>query len=266
MFHAHTESLTRLLMAITFAVVGVAAFAWPRCMAGVAGFFAGCSPALPPADRERLSRVIAAREDAEGISAAYGRYLGVMAFACAALEAVWAIPFIVPYAIFCLAGAGVMVLAYVQFRRAADQRVAPLVRRSPFAALPPVVIAAMACSLCVSLALAADPAERFGALAVAACTVVLGIVAWRVANGPALLIGSDPQWEYVVDERVRVGRARTIANLACTPAFVLAGMAELTLSPQYASLGSVAFYVAGAAFFVSFFAAIVPLTRRIRPA
>jgi hypothetical protein len=267
MFHPHTEAFTRLFTGIALGAVGIASIAWPRCFAGVAGFFVGCSsPNLAPADRERLSRVIAAREDAEGISSAYGRYLGVAAIACAALEAVWVIPFIVPYALFCLAGAGVMLLAYLQYRRAAEQRVAPLVRRSPFVALPPLVIGAIGCSFLASLALAAYPPERIGALAVAVATIALGLIAWRVAVAPALLVGADPQWEYAVDERVRIGRARSIANLACAPTFVLVALTQPTLPPQYASLGSIAFYVAAAAFVVSLAAAIIPLRQRIRPA
>lgn len=263
--HAHTESLTRLLMAVIFAGLGVAALVRPRWFAGVAGFFT-CSPGLSPSERERLGRVVEARERAEGISRAYGRYLAVVAFLCAPLEAVWKIPFIVPYALFCFVSAVVMLLAYLQYRRAADQRVAPLVPRSLFTALPPLVIAAMGCSLFASLALVADPIARLGGLAVAACTLVLGFIAWRVAVAPALLIGSDPQWEYAVDERVRVGRARTIANLACTPAFVLIAMLDPHTPSGYASLGSPIFYLAAVAFFVSFVAAIVPLRQRIRPA
>jgi hypothetical protein len=266
MFHAHSESLIRLLTGLALGLVGVTALAWPRCFAGAAGFFTGCSPGPPPAERERLTRVIAAREHAEGISGAYGRYLGIAAIAFGALEAVPAIPFIVPYALFCLAGAAVMLFAYLQFQRAVAQRVAPLVPRSPFAALPPVLIGAVACSFLISLAFAAYPPERLSALAVAASTVALGLIAWRVALAPALLIGADPQWEYAVDERVRVGRARSIANLACAPAFVLVAMVEPTLPPQYATLGSVAFYIAAAAFVISLAGAILPLRGRIRAA
>jgi hypothetical protein len=80
------------------------------------------------------------------------------------------------------------------------------------------------------------------------------------------LIGADPQLEYAVDERVRVGRARSIANLACAPAFVLVAMVEPTLPPQYATLGSVAFYIAAAAFVISLAGAILPLRGRIRAA
>ena len=52
---------------------------------------------------KRLVRVVEAREDAEGISAAYGRWVGVAALVFAALEMVRAVPYIVPYALFCLA-------------------------------------------------------------------------------------------------------------------------------------------------------------------
>ena len=266
MFHAHTESLTRLVMAIALGLVGFASFAWPRCFVGVAGFFARGAPELMPEDRERLTRVIAEREAAEGLSRAYGGYLGIAALACAALEAVWAIPFVVPYALFCLAGAAVMLLAYLQFRRAAERRVAPLLRRSPFAALPPLLIAAIAVCFVVALGFAAYPAARAGALAVAFATLALGTIAWRVAVAPALLIGKDPRWEYAVDEHVRIGRTRSVANLACAPAFVLAALVQPALPPAYAALGSLAFYLCGAAFAVSLVAAIVPLRQRIRPA
>jgi hypothetical protein len=266
MFHAHNEALARLVMAVALGVVAVASFAWPRCFIGVAGFFAKAGPELAPTDRERLTRAIASREAAEGLSRAYGGYLALAAVACAALEAVWAIPLVVPYALFCLAGAAVMLLAYLQFARATEQRVAPLVRRSPFSALPPVVIAAIACCFLISLGLAAYPPARLGAIAVALSTIALGFIAWRVAVAPALLIGEDPQWEYALDERVRIGRARSIANLACAPAFVLIALTQPVLPPQYASLGSVFFYLAAAAFVVSLAAAIIPRRQRIRTA
>jgi hypothetical protein len=221
---------------------------------------------LSPAERERVNRVVATREDAEGISSAYGRYLGVAAFGLAGLELVRAIPFIVPYALFCLAGAAIMLLAYLQFRRATSQRVAPLVRRSPFTALPPWIIAAIACSLGVSLWLVAYPPERLSALIVALSTVVLGVIAWRVAVAPALLVGVDPQWEYAVDERLRIFRARSIANFACAPGFVLIAIVEPALPQQYALLGQLAFWISAAAFAVSLAASLFPLRRRLRVA
>jgi hypothetical protein len=213
-----------------------------------------------------VNRVVATREDAEGLSTAYGRYLGVAAFVLAGLELVRAIPFVVPYALYCLAGAGVMFLAYLQFRRATSQRVAPLARRSPFTALPRWIIVAMACSFGVSLWLAAYPPERLSAVIVALSTVVLGVIAWRVAVAPALLVGVDPQWEYAVDERVRIFRARTIANLACAPGFVLIALVEPTLPQQYALLGQLAFWISGAAFAVSLAASLLPLRGRLRVA
>jgi hypothetical protein len=263
---AHAELVARWSMAVALVLVGVAALAWPRCFAGVAGYFTRWATKIPADEQERLSRVVDAREEAEGISAAYGRLLAAVAILLAALEAIRAIPFIVPYALFCLAAATVTLLAYLQFRRAVERRVAPLVRRSPFTALPPLLIVAVACSFLASVALAAYPPERIGALVVAASTLLLGIVAWRIATAPALLIGLDPQLEYAVDERVRVGRARNIANLACAPAFVAIALVSPTLPAQYATLGSVAMAVVAAAFVISLAASLLPLRRPIATA
>lgn len=243
--------------------VGLAAFVWPRCFAGVTGYFTRWAAKMPPNQQERLNRVVEAREDAEGLSAGYGRLLGTFAIVLASLEAVRAIPFIVPYALFCLAGATLTLLAYLQFRRAIDRRVAPLVRRSPFTALPPVLIAGIAGSFVAAVALAAYPPERIGALVVAVSTLVLGSVAWRIATAPALLVGVDPQLEYAVDERVRVGRARNVANLACAPAFVAIVLVGPTLPPEYATLGSIATAITAAAFVISLAAFFLPLRRPI---
>jgi hypothetical protein len=226
---AHAELVTRWAMAVAMVAAGLAAFAWPRCFAGVAGYFTRWSAKLPPPQQERLSRVVDARERAEGISANYGRLLGVAAILLAALEAIRAIPPILPYALFCLSVATITLLAYLQFHRAVVRRVALLVRRSPFTALPGVLIGAIAFSFLAMIALGAYPPERFGALVVAASTLLLGIVAWRIATAPALLVGVDPQLEYAVDERVRIGRARSTANLACAPAFVAIALAASLL-------------------------------------
>ncbi|MGA8574401.1 MAG: hypothetical protein WB609_01780 [Candidatus Cybelea sp.] len=263
---AHAEIVTRWSMAIAMVLAGLGAFAWPRCFAGVAGYFTRWSAALPAPERERLSRVVKAREDVEGISSVYGRYLGVVAILLAGLEGVRSIPFVVPYALFCLAAAAVALVAYLQFRRATQRRIAPLVRRSPFTALPPLVIAAMACSFVASLGLAAYPPERLGALVVAASTILLAFVAWRVAVAPAILVGEDPKWEYAVDERVRIGRARNVANLACAPGFVAIILTQPTLPQQYAFLGSIALVAVSFAFVVSLAASLIPLRRQIRPA
>lgn len=260
---AHADHL-RLAMAIAMTVFGLAALARPRCFGGVAGYFTRWSAGLATPQRERLDRVVWAREDAEGLSAAYGRYLGLVSIALAGLEAVRSVAFVLPYALLCLAIAGVMLLAYLQFHRATALRVAPMVRRSPLSALPPLVIASVVCSFLVSLALTAYAPERFEAFAIAVSTAILGVIAWRVADAPALLLGVDPQYEYAVDERVRVGRARAIANLACAPALLLAVFVVPSLPAQYAVLESFAVPVVTLAFLISFAASIIPLRQRLR--
>ncbi|HET6276885.1 MAG TPA: hypothetical protein VFE16_13220 [Candidatus Cybelea sp.] len=263
---AHAEIVTRWAMALAMVVVGVAALAMPRCFAGVAGYFTRWAGQVPVGERERLDRVIAAREEVEGLSSAYGRGLGVVAILLAALEVFRSIPYVLPYALFCLAAAAIMLLAYLQFHRATQRRVAPLVRRSPFTALPPFVIAAMACSFGLSLGLATYPPVRYDALIVAASALLLAFIAWRVAVAPAILVGTDPQWEYAVDERVRIGRARSIANLTCAPTFALIVLTQPTLPQTYAVFGTVAVTLGSVAFVVSLAASLIPLRRQIRPA
>jgi hypothetical protein len=262
--HAAHADLIRLVVAIAMVIVGFAAFLLPRCFAGVAGYFARSSSPLDPKVRERLDRVVTAREKAEGISADYGRYLGGIAIALAALEAVRSVPVILPYALFCLAGAVITLLAYLQFHRATEQRVAPLVPRSPLAALPPLLIAAIACSFFVTLAFVALRPERLSAIIVAVSTLLLGLIAWRIADAPALLIGEDPQYEYAVDERVRIGRARNVAALACAPPFVLLGIADPSLAQQYGVAGLVIVLIAAASLVVTTMASFLPLRGRIR--
>jgi hypothetical protein len=262
--HHHPE-LMRVTMGFAIAACGVAAFRLPRWFAGLAGTFT-CWGEIAPGERERLDRVVAAREEAEGVSSAYGRYLGVAALALALLEAVPGVPFAMPYSLFCLAAAAVMLLAYLQFHRATEQRVAPLVRRSPFSALPPLLIGCIAASFVVALLFAVDPQNRFGALVVAASTLVLGVVAWRIANTRALLLGVDPQYEYALDERLRLGRARNVASLACAPALVFAVIAEPGLPELFGTLGSIAMAVQIVAFVVALAASILPLFGRVRVA
>jgi hypothetical protein len=261
--HHHHPELIRLVMGLAYAACGIAAFRCPRYFAGMAGTFTRWGE-MSPAQRERLDGVVAAREQAEGISSNYGRYLGMSAFALALLEAVPAVPFAMPYALFCLGIAAVTLLAYLQFHRATEQRVAPLVPRSPFIALPPLLIACVAASFVVALLFAVDPQNRAGALVVATSTLVLGFVAWRIANAPALLLGLDPQYEYALDERLRVGRARNLASLATAPVFVFAAIAEPGLPELFGTLGTVAMAILIAAFLVALAASILPLFGRLR--
>lgn len=263
---AHAELITRWAMAFAMVVVGIAALVMPRCFAGVAGYFTRWAGPVAEGQRERLDRVVVAREQAEGISNVYGRVLGIVAILLAGLEVFRSIPYVLPYALFCLAAATVMLLAYLQFHRATQRRVAPLVRRSPFTALPPYDIAAMACSFGVAVRLAAYPPVRYDAIIVAASALVLAFIAWRVAVAPAILVGTDPQWEYAVDERVRIGRARSISNLACAPSFALMALTQPTLPQAYALFGTIGMTVASVAFVVSLAASLIPLRRQIRPA
>jgi hypothetical protein len=227
------DHVSRIAMATAIAVWGLVCMIWPECMTRVAGLFRAAARGMTPPEQDRLRRILAAREDAEGVPQVYGYYFGAVAIALAGLEFIREIPYVVPYALVCLASALLSLLAYVRFHHATQRRTAPLVPRSPFAALPPVMIAASVCVFALTVPLAFYPQVRLSALIVIAAALILSVVSWRIAIAPAFLIGDDPQWEYAVDERVRIGRARGVATLACTVSMVLVVFAAPTLPDSY---------------------------------
>jgi len=117
-------------------------------------------------------------------------------------------------------------------------------------------------ALAAALMFTTYPPLRLGALAVAAATLLLGITAWRIATAPSLLLGEDPQVEYAIDQRLRVGRATGIAVLACAPGGVFAGFAGATL-PGSDLYATVAQDLALAALIVALIAGVLPLIKRL---
>jgi len=220
-------------MATAITAWGLVSIIWPECMTRIAGLFRLEARGMTPAAQERLCDILAAREKAEGVPRAYGYYFAAVTIALAGLESVHEIPYIVPYALVCLAFALLSTLAYFRFRRATQRRAAPLVPRSPVAALSPVMILSLICVFALTLPLAFYPPVRLSALIVIVAELILSVIAWRIAVAPAFLIGDDPQWEYAVDERVRVGRARGVATLASALSMVLVVFAAPMLPASY---------------------------------
>ncbi len=250
------HELARIVLAMLLVGIAIMVMVCPNCIYGVNG----CFPRrhLVPEERERLERALCARRNAEDIPAIkYSRYLAGAAVVAAALEFVPALTLTLPYALYGLAVAVTTFLAYLQFRRALDRRVAPLMRRSTFDALPFPAIVAMACCFAGSVLFMAFPSQRPAAVSTAAATLLLAITAWRIAIAPALLVGDDPQVEYAIDERLRRSRATNAAALACAPALGLASLAAALL-PGETSAG-ITLWVVLAAFLVAM------LTNALRP-
>jgi hypothetical protein len=239
----------RVFTAALIAGMGLAVL-WRPCYASPIPYFKRLK-GLAPADRSRIDRVLAARKAAEDVPDAYGWYLAFTIVALGGLELIPIVPMILPYALVCLAFAGFTLLAYLRFRRAGERRVAPLVRRSPLRVLSPVLVAAMIACFIATVALAAYPPERVSAIVAAAAIVILGFVSWRIAQAPALLLGEDPQWEYVVDEHVRVCRARNVAAITCAPAVVVITLAYPSMVSGFHAYATIALPVVQAAFVVS---------------
>ncbi len=229
MYPSDFEQFVRPMMAVMAIAVGLANLIWPKNIADPSIYFRRAAASLPPFQRNRLTSVLIAREGAEGVSAAYGRCLGIATIALGGLILVRSVPLILPFLLTCLAAAIVVLLAYSQVHRASQRRIAALTRRSPLAAISPLVIAAVICSLAVTLVLAAYPLMRLEGIVVAASTLILGFVAWRVASAPALLLGDDLEFEKAVDDRLRICRANSAALLACFPAYLFVVFASVSV-------------------------------------
>ncbi len=260
--HPPPHYAARIVLAGALVALGLFALMFPDCFLGIGGYFK-LSGTLSPEERERLSRVLAMRREAEGSSRAYGRYLAAACFVLAVAELIPSVPFVLPYALCCLALAFTTFLSYLRIRRATDRRVAPLVRRSPLSALPVIAMAAMLCCLVVVLPFIVYSSERLSAIVVTVSTLVLGWIAWRIAVAPSVLFGKDATFEYAVDQRLRNARATTIASLACAPAVVFVAFAAPRLAPELAFYGNLAWPIVLVAFLVSLVVSMLPVFRRL---
>lgn len=246
----HNELAARIWTAFVLAALGAFQFFKPEAFYSCSAFFRRARARLSPEQTERLQRVLDARRDVEGVSPNPSRYAGLLGIAMAGLELIPAVPFAIPYAIFCLAGAFGMLASYLHVRRATERRAAPLVPRSPFDALSPVLVVALAVSFAGVALFASYPEFRAGTIGVAASMLILIWIAWRIAGSQAVLFGNDPQLEYAVDERLRRSRVTGTASLACAPAVVLVGTAVLWVPQEYQSIGIVAVVLTYASFAV----------------
>jgi hypothetical protein len=261
--HLTHDELARLFTAGALVFLGVLQIIKPSCFWGLSIYFRGTRAAFSPEQRERLARVLAARERAEGNTDAYSRLVGVLTIVMAPIALIPAIPFVLPYSISCVAMALSILFSYLRFRRATERRVAPLVRRTVWASLPPLAVAATLVCLAGAALFAAYPQFRAGVLVVIVAAAVLFAVAWRVATAPAILFGDDSQLEYLVDEHLRVSRATNLLALVCAPPTVLVALAWATLPPS-AHFFDVVMFTVAAAFVVVIALSLNPIRKRIR--
>lgn len=261
--HLTPDQLARLFTAIVLVFLGALQLATPGCFAGIGMYFRGTRATLATEQRERLARTLAARSDAEGPAEVYTRYAGIFTLAVAPVVLIPAVPYVLPYAATCLAMAIAKLLAYLQFRRATERRIAPLTRRTPWTSLPPVVVAAVTTCILGAAAFAIFPQFRIGAIVSIVSAIALSAIAWRVAVAPAILIGNDPQLEYLVDEHVRFCRATGLMTLASAPPTVLVMLAAAPLPNSDHFFGAVSMAVI-AAFVVVTVVSINPMRKRIR--
>lgn len=252
--HLDHLMIARIFNSATLLLLGIFQIAAPRCFWGLSIYFKGA--------QERIKRVLKARERAEGDSDAFMRYTGVFTIVMAGLALIKSVPFVLPYALSCLALAAAVVASYLHFRRATERRVAPLVRRTIWTSLPPLAMFSTAICLLGAASFAVYPELRVGLSIVIVSALVLLGVAWRVATAPAILFGDDSQVEYLVDERLRFCRAMSLVALACAPltVFVAFGWAML---PWNASVFNIITLVVAVAFVIVVVMSTNPMRERI---
>lgn len=261
--HLTRDELANIVTAGSLAFLGVLQIIRPSCFWGMSLYFKGTRAAFSPEQRERLARVLTAREGVEGNTDTYLRIVGVFTILMALIALIPGVPFVLPYSLSCMALAAAVLFSYLQFRRATERRVAPLVRRSVWASLPPLAVAATLVCLIGTGLFAAYPQFRAGVLIVIVAGLVLLGVAWRVAVAPAVLFGDDSQLEYLVDEHIRYSRAMNLLALACAPPTVLVALAWATLPANAYFANAVAAMVV-AAFLVVIATSFSPIRKRIR--
>lgn len=260
--HLTPDQLARIVTTGALILLGVLQIITPGCFSGVSMYFKGARAAFSSEQRERLAHILAARRDAEGDSDVYSRYAGGLFILMAPLALVPSVPYVLPYALSCLAKAAAVLLSYLRVRRATERRVAALVYRSPWASLPPLAIAAAAVCLLGATYFAAYPQFRFGVVVVIASSIALFGIAWRVAVSRTILFGNDSQLEYAIDEHVRFCRATSLVALACTPPTVLVLLAAAALPSSGHFVGGVTMAVL-IGFVAAMLVSLNPMRKRI---
>jgi hypothetical protein len=240
------ETLARIVWAV--AVLAAGAVMIRRREFGCYAYCSFGSDAEFSAEQSsRISRTLSARRQVEAPVRPWRIAVGVLAVLAAVLELVPAIPYAIPYTVFCLGFASSQLICYAGMRRASQRRAAALIPRSPQQVLPPFLVAAVGATLIGVLLVAPVPALRVAALVAVVSTLILLWIAWQIASSRALLVGEDPKIEYAVDERLRASRVANLAALACAPAVALVGSSLALVPDDYGFLGSAALAITFAA-------------------
>lgn len=205
----------------TFFVVFGAAFVYsPGYLAGICPYFKYI--ALPGSYGDRLHDALLHRKQLENLSPAYGAAIGWLSIGLGAICIASKVPVTVLYAMLCIGLALVIALAFVKLRTVTGKRLASLRARDPQHVAPPYmyvpgVVAALMLGSYLSSPVTAAPA-----IMVAASSLAMLVVAWRVSDMPALISGEDVPVEQFIDDRLRTARTIKLIGLAGAPLYVFA--------------------------------------------
>jgi hypothetical protein len=163
-----------------------------------------------------LDRALEARERLEGVPAWFGRALGTLFLLGACAAALDRTSIVLVSTIVTTASAALLAAAYFRLRSVGGPRVASLKARS--AGVSWFWFASVALAACSPLLV--FPVSPVTAAATAAASVAIVVLAWMVADLPALVRGDDVVVERFVDDRVRRVRVAAMLQAAITPAYL----------------------------------------------
>ncbi len=227
------DYLATLLNVLRWFLVGLwtVAGAWSLC--GPVGFswIRDGFARVQVADRARLDRALELRERLEGSPAWLGRALGVLSLAAAAVAASNRVAIDLLVAMTTLATAVFLAAAYSRLRQIRGMRAASLKARVRSAVVPRSLFAVVtATGLCPLFFLSVS---AFAATVMVAASLSIVLLAWMIADLPALVRGDDVAVESFVDDRLRHQRVAAILQLATTPGvfFFLLNFESMYASP-----------------------------------
>lgn len=215
------DSLATILTVMRWFLVALWTVAgiWSLCRAAGSSWIRDGFARVQVADRARLDRALELRERLERPPPWLGRALGILSLAAAAVAASNRVAIDLLVAVVTIASAAFLAAAYFRLRSVRGTRVASLRARVRSAAVPPTLFATVtAVALCPLTFVAVSP---LAAIVTSGASLSIVVLAWMIADLPALVRGDDVAVESFVDDRLRHGRVVAILQLSTTPAIFI---------------------------------------------
>jgi hypothetical protein len=226
---------------------------WPQSFDNIAAYFRRAFSSATPERARRLSRVLELRSAAEAKNPLFARVSGAFTLLMAASVMVLHLAPMLAYAGSVLCMSLQLAVSYGDFHPVIERRAARLARRTWYSVLSPAVYVCAILWAYAAVELSLIPQVRFTVILLFAAAALMLVVAARIADAAARLLGNDPEVEDVVDERVRHCRANAIGISAGLPINLFAGLVlgQLPDTVQYQFLPATLAFAWAAATYVA---------------